>query len=97
MESEMRENQMPQETELSPQPKLDGEGHSFETAMQRLEQIVKQLENGDLSLEDSIERFQEGMKLSKLCRDKLDQAEQKIEMLVAQGDTYVRKTFSPEE
>lgn len=88
----------PRMSEKADTQKLQNETEiSFEEALTRLEQIVKGLESGELSLEASIEGFQEGMLLAKLCKDRLDQAEQKIEMLVTQGDTYTRKTFSPEE
>jgi len=51
---------------------------SFEQAMQRLEKIVADLENGDTHLEDSIKLFEEGMNLAKFCMDKLNQAEKKL-------------------
>jgi exodeoxyribonuclease VII small subunit len=54
---------------------------SFEQAMQRLEKIVADLENGDTHLEDSIKLFEEGMNLAKLCMDKLNQAEKKLQKL----------------
>lgn len=58
----------------------------FEEALQRLEQIVGQLENGQLSLEESMKAFEEGMKLRRLCEEKLDAADRKIEKLVAKSD-----------
>lgn len=54
---------------------------SFEEAMHRLEKIVTDLENGDVPLEDSIKLFEEGMKLSRFCMDKLNQAEKKLHRL----------------
>ena len=51
---------------------------SFDDAMKRMEEIVALLESGDQSLEDSIKLFEEGTKLSKLCAEKLKNAEQKI-------------------
>ena len=68
---------------------------SFETAMERLEDIVSKLENGDVPLEKAIELFQEGMKLSQLCGSKLGQAEQKIEMLIENENGVQRKPFAP--
>ena len=54
----------------------------FDEALRRLEGIVTQLESGNLSLEDSILAFEEGMRLNKLCAGKLAEAEKKIEVLV---------------
>lgn len=51
---------------------------SFEEAMDKLQEIVLKLENGEESLEDSIKLFEEGAKLSALCYETLDKAEQKI-------------------
>jgi len=55
---------------------------SFEEALARLEEIVHQLENGDISLEESMQAFEEGKTLVKLCLEKLDTAESKIKKLV---------------
>ncbi|MFA6930759.1 MAG: exodeoxyribonuclease VII small subunit [Lentisphaeria bacterium] len=54
----------------------------FDEALRRLEGIVAQLESGNLSLEDSILAFEDGMRLNKLCAGKLAEAEKKIEVLV---------------
>ncbi|NMA41110.1 MAG: exodeoxyribonuclease VII small subunit [Lentisphaerae bacterium] len=59
---------------------------NFEDALARLEAIVSQLESGSLSLEDSMAKFEEGMRLNKICSDKLAEAESKIEMLVKRAD-----------
>ncbi len=56
---------------------------SFEEAMDRLQEIVSKLENGEESLEDSMKLFEEGAKLSALCYETLDKAEQKITELTA--------------
>lgn len=53
----------------------------FETVMENLQTIVEEMESGDLPLDDLIGRYEEGMKLVKISRDKLAQAEQKIEVL----------------
>ncbi len=61
---------------------------SFEEAMQELEEIVGKLEEGDVPLEKSIRLFQEGMKLSKLCHDKLQHVEKQMdELLKENGET----------
>ena len=60
----------------------------FEAAMKRLETIVEELESGELTLEDSIARYEEGVKLSRGLTAKLDEAEKRIERLVEnEGDT----------
>ncbi|MCY0903206.1 MAG: exodeoxyribonuclease VII small subunit, partial [Firmicutes bacterium] len=53
----------------------------FEEAIAELEQVVKGLESGDLSLDDAIDRFQRGMHLVKVCREQLQVAEQKVELV----------------
>ncbi len=60
----------------------------FEEAMERLEDIVQSLEEGELTLEKSLVTFEEGMKLIKFCSKKLEEAEQKVTMLVqgSEGD-----------
>ena len=60
----------------------DGEKLDFEESMDQLEKIVAELESGELSLEDSIARYEEGMKLQRRLTDVLNQAEKRIERLV---------------
>jgi len=61
---------------------------SFETSLAELEKIVGKLENGDLPLEQSLELFEKGIKLSRECRERLTNAERRIEILMkdANGD-----------
>jgi exodeoxyribonuclease VII small subunit len=56
----------------------------FEEQLKALENVVEQLENGELSLEDSVRLFEEGMKLSDACKKELEGAEGKIQLLVEQ-------------
>lgn len=71
---------------------------NFEEAMQRLEEITQGLEKGDLSLEDSIEIFEEGMKLAKFCTKKLEEAEQKVTKLIKEGEgKFSQHPFEVEE
>lgn len=70
------------------------ENVSFEAAMERLESIVSRLESGDVPLEQAIELFQQGMKLSHLCSRKLEQVERKIEMLVEENGSLAKKPFA---
>lgn len=72
-------------------PNAEEKSISFEAAMEKLEEIVAKLENGDVPLEQAIDLFQEGMKLSQLCSQKLEQVERKIEMLVEENGAYVKK------
>lgn len=67
---------------------------TFEQAMDRLESIVARLENGDVPLETAIELFQEGMRLSQLCGGKLEQVEQKIELLLETEQGFQKKAFA---
>ena len=57
----------------------------FETALKRLEEIVKKLETGDLALDSALELFEEGVKLSRFCHTKLEQAERRVEILLKDG------------
>jgi exodeoxyribonuclease VII small subunit len=59
---------------------------SFEASLERLEKIVQELEKGDLALERAIELFEEGMQLSAGCRKKLDEAENRVEILLKKSD-----------
>lgn len=54
----------------------------FEQALNRLEKIVEKLEKGDIPLEESLALFEEGMKISRFCSGKLDEAERRIEILL---------------
>ncbi len=59
---------------------------SFETAIEKLEVIVKSLENGDLSLDESLSQFSEGVLLSQICLQKLNQAEVEIDKIIQEKD-----------
>ena len=59
---------------------------SYEESMKELEQVVKDLENNELTLDESIERFEKGMKLSKYCSELLESAEKKISILLERED-----------
>lgn len=59
---------------------------TFETSLTELEAIVKKLESGDLPLEESLELFEKGIKLSRECRERLTAAERRIEVLVRTAD-----------
>lgn len=62
---------------------------TFETAMKKFEKIVEELESGDLPLEKSLKKFEEGITLSKFCSQKLEEIEARVTQLVkdSRGDT----------
>ncbi|MBA2335766.1 MAG: exodeoxyribonuclease VII small subunit [Blastocatellia bacterium] len=69
----------------------------FETSLNELEKIVNQLENGDLPLEKSLSLFEDGVKLSRACRERLIQAERRIEVLLKDSDGNLSlKEIEPE-
>jgi len=71
---------------------------NFENAMKRLETIVQELEEGDLSLEASLTAFEEGMKLLKFCSAKLEEVEKKVTLLVREsGGKPTQVPFDIEE
>jgi exodeoxyribonuclease VII small subunit len=67
----------------------------FEKSLERLENIVDEMESGDLPLEQMIKHFEEGSKLVALCSQKLTDVEQKIEKLVKKGDGLGTEPFEP--
>ncbi len=70
---------------------------TFEKSIQDLEQTVKELEAGDLPLEDALKKFEEGVKLSKFCSAKLDEADKKVTILLQDQDGNVtEKSFLDE-
>ena len=70
---------------------------TFEKSLSELEGIVSQLENGDLPLEDSLELFERGIKLSRECRERLTKAERRIEILMKDADGNLSAAeFTPE-
>ena len=61
----------------------------FEDGLKRLEKIVEELESGNLSLDDSLEKYEEGIKLSKACTKRLEVARKKVEILLKSEDGSV--------
>lgn len=70
---------------------------SFEESLKKLETIVDQLEKGDLSLEDSLKLFEEGVGLSSACKKELDTAEGKVQILMKQRDGSLKTEPFPTE
>lgn len=75
------------------------QGRTFETSLEALEQIVRQLESGDLPLEKSLELFEQGIRLSRECQERLSQAERRIEILLRdnQGRPVVSAFSEPRD
>ena len=70
---------------------------SFEAALEQLEKIVKELENGDLPLEKSLELFEKGMALSESCRRQLSAAESRVEILLKKEGKVEAAPFELED
>ena len=69
-------------------------GEKFETALKKLEEVVRKLEGGELSLDDSLKAFEEGVKMAGFCSRKLNEAEKRVELLIRQKDgTFVKEKF----
>jgi len=69
---------------------------TFEKAMQQLEQIVQELESGDLPLEKAIRKFEEGIRLTRFCTEKLDETEKRVTLLMEGADNQVTEEPFPE-
>ncbi len=65
---------------------------TFEDQLTALEGVVEQLERGELTLEESVKLFEDGVRLSKACKQELDAAEGRVEVLVEQGSGKMRPT-----
>ena len=70
---------------------------SFETSLDELEKVVKELEAGDLSLDRSLELFSRGIGLSDSCRKQLEEAETRVEMLIRKDGKITAEPFRPEK
>jgi exodeoxyribonuclease VII small subunit len=79
---------MPEEKAASP---------NFETSLGELERVVKELEQGDLALERSLELFENGMRLSAECKRLLEEAESRVEILTRRGWEMVAVPFDAEK
>ena len=70
---------------------------NFENQMEELEKIVSELEKGDLSLEDSLTKFEEGMKISKECSNLLEDSEKRITIILEKNGELKEEEFSAQE
>jgi exodeoxyribonuclease VII small subunit len=66
--------------------KTEAQSKNFEAGLAALEKIVRELERGDLPLEESLRLFEEGVRLSRQCQERLNQAERRIELLLQDGE-----------
>lgn len=70
----------------------------FETSLKKLEEVVRRLEGGSLSLEESLKAFEEGVRHAAFCSKKLDEAERRVEVLLKQKDgSFKREPFEAED
>jgi exodeoxyribonuclease VII small subunit len=69
----------------------------FEQQLASLEGLVESLESGELSLEDSLKSFEQGIKVARDCQAALKSAEQKVEVLMCQGDSLVSQPFKDQD
>lgn len=69
---------------------------SFEKEMEKLEVLVTELEKGDLSLDESVKKFEEGIKISKECNEMLEEAEKKISILIEKDGELEEENFVSE-
>ena len=71
---------------------------TFEEALRELEEIVNRLEQGDLPLEEALQFFEEGVKLSRYCHTKLDEAQKRVEILLKdESGKIMAQSFEPAE
>ena len=73
----------------------DNKEINFEDTMKKLENIANELEKGDLDLDTSVNKFEEGMKLSKKCNEILENAEKRISILINNGEDIKEEDFVP--
>jgi exodeoxyribonuclease VII small subunit len=65
----------------------------FEEAMARLEGLVRKMETGEMTLEESLKAFEEGVRLSRLCAARLDEAERRVELLLRENQQLMTQPF----
>ncbi len=78
-------------------PRKKAATFNFEAAIEDLENIVEQMEEGDLSLEEAMLEFEKGVKLTRECQQALQQAEQKVKILLEKQGTFELMNFTDEE
>ncbi len=78
-------------------PEEKASSATFEASLEELERIVKELEKGDLPLEQSLALFENGMRLSSECKRQLEEAESRVEILMKKGSQFVAAPFDPDK
>lgn len=78
-------------------PKEEKPVLSFEQNLEELEKVVQELEDGELPLEEALQRFEKGVELSETCRKQLEAAESKVEILLKKNNKVQPEPFDPEE
>ena len=76
---------------------MAGRKKNFEDSMARLEEIARELEAGEISLDESLKLFDEGVKLARFCQEKLDQAQEKVDLLLKEEGGFARVPFGDKE
>ena len=74
-----------------------GKKIDFEASLDRLEQLVAQMEEGDLTLEESLKVFEQGVKLTRDCQQALQEAEQKVQVLMEENDELIAEPFAADD
>ena len=69
---------------------------TFENALTKLDQITEELEQGDLGLDNSLKKFEEGVQLVKFCNEKLEEARSQVDLLLKKNDKLIAVPFSEE-
>ncbi len=77
--------------------KKKGRKFKFEEALSELEEIVSRLDSGELSLDEMLEQFERGIKLVRSCQKFLEQAQKKVEILIADSEKFEFKEWESEE
>ena len=78
-------------------PEANTSAPTFEASLEELERIVRELEKGDLPLEQSLALFESGMRLSAECKRQLEEAESRVEILMKKGSEMVAVPFNPDK
>lgn len=71
--------------------------YPFEESLAQLEKLVQQMEEGDLSLEESLKTFEKGISLTRECQKALQEAEQRVKLLIEQNGSLEEAEFEPED
>jgi exodeoxyribonuclease VII small subunit len=65
----------------------------FEDALKKLEDILRKMEGGEMTLEESLKAFEEGIRISRICAERLDEAERRVDILLKEDERLVAKPF----